>query len=353
MNKISLTALVASAALTATVPALTLTLTLAPAPAASAAPRAPLAGPTVAAPEQITGHAPSLHPEGIAWDPTRRAFLVSSVRHGTVSVVRPDGSTRTLVSDSRIISTYGVHVDRARGRLLVAYADLGVAEKSTERTAHRTGGLGVFDLATGRALHVVDLTHLSPRQGAYAVNDVAIGPDGTAYVSDVSGDAIYRVDRHGRASVLIRDARLTDGHGVGVNGLVLHPAGHLLAVNYGDGRLLRIPLRHPERLTEVALDAPLHGGDGLALRPDGALVAVTNNLANPRGTDAVHVLRSTDGWRTARVAASRTPWPVRGPSTVAPTPYGDYVVSGRLEVVFAPGTPTTDDFVIHRTTTAG
>ncbi|MFF8291180.1 SMP-30/gluconolactonase/LRE family protein [Streptomyces sp. NPDC016309] len=298
-------------------------------------------------PREITGHARSLHPEGIAWDPTRRAFLVSSVRHGTVSVVRPDGRTSTLVSDPRLVSTYGVHVDAARGRLLVAYADLGVAERSGPGTAHRTGGLGIYDLRTGRPLHLVDLTALSPRQQRYAVNDVAVGPDGTAYVSDVSGDALYRVDRHGRASVLVRDARLTDGHGTGVNGLVVHPAGHLLAVNYGDGRLLRVPLRDPRRLGEVALPAPLYGGDGLALRPDGALVAVTNDLANPRGADAVHVLRSGDHWRTARVAAGG-PWPVRGPSTVAHSPYGDHVLSGRLEVVFGPDGRTADDFVVRR-----
>ncbi|WP_063835282.1 SMP-30/gluconolactonase/LRE family protein [Streptomyces sp. NRRL S-118] len=298
-------------------------------------------------PRQITGYAPALHPEGIAWDPTRRAFLVSSVRHGTVSVVRPDGRTTALVSDPRVVSTYGLHVDAVRGRILVAYADLGVAERSEPGTVHRVGGLGVYDLRTGRPLHLVDLTRLSPGQERFAVNDVAVGADGTAYVSDVTGDAIYRVDRRGRASVLVRDAALTDGHGTGVNGLVVHPDGHLLAVNYGDGRLFRVPLRDPGRFTEVALPAPLHGGDGLALRPDGALVAVTNDLANPRGTDAVHVLRSRDRWRSAAAVVSR-PWPVRGPSTAAHTPYGVHVLSGRLEIVFGPDGRTADDFVVRR-----
>ncbi|HEU5110810.1 MAG TPA: hypothetical protein VFT95_19900, partial [Micromonosporaceae bacterium] len=36
----------------------------------------------------LRASAPSLHPEGVAWDATRGAFLVSSLRHGTVSVVR-------------------------------------------------------------------------------------------------------------------------------------------------------------------------------------------------------------------------------------------------------------------------
>jgi len=102
-------------------------------------------------PPVIRGTAPALHPEGFAWDPTRGAFLVGSVKHGTVSVVRPDGSTRTLVSDPHLDSTFGVHVDVRRGRFLVAYADLGLGD--------RTGGasgIGIFDLRTGRTLRLID-----------------------------------------------------------------------------------------------------------------------------------------------------------------------------------------------------
>ncbi|MFF0478740.1 SMP-30/gluconolactonase/LRE family protein [Streptomyces sp. NPDC004284] len=323
-------------------------------PAAAPADAEPTAAPATAAsarfpgawPQRLVGTAASLHPEGIAWDPTRRALLVSSVRHGTVSVLRQDGSVRTLVRDPGIISSYGIHVDAARGRLYVAYADLGVAERSTPRTALRTGGVGVFDLATGRRIHLVDLTRLDPGRAAYAVNDVTVAPDGTAYVSDVFSDAVYRVDRKGRASVLVRDTALTDGKGTGINGIVYHRGGFLLGVNTGDGRLVRIPLRDPAVHT-VALDTALLGGDGLAVRRDGSVVSVTNSLGSPAGHDAVRVLRSTDGWRTAR-AENTTPWPERGPSTVALTPHGSYVLSGRLEVVFGPGNPTTDDFVARR-----
>src|SRR4051812_41151603 len=81
-------------------------------------------------PATITGHAAAVHPEGVAWDPSRQAFLVGSARHGTVSVVRPDGRVSTLVSDPRMVSTFGLRVDVARHRLLVAFADIGVGERS-------------------------------------------------------------------------------------------------------------------------------------------------------------------------------------------------------------------------------
>src|SRR5262245_10694871 len=116
-----------------------------------------LATPTAAAspvrhhglPVTIEATAPSLVPEGVAWDPTRRAFLVGSIRHGTVSVVRPDGRVDTLVSDPRMVSTFGLHVDAARGRLLVSYADMGLGERSTPQTTGVQSGVGIFDLRTG------------------------------------------------------------------------------------------------------------------------------------------------------------------------------------------------------------
>ncbi|WP_253889525.1 hypothetical protein [Actinokineospora diospyrosa] len=300
-------------------------------------------------PAHLVGRAASLHPEGVTWDPTRQAFLVSSARHGTVSVVRRDGGTRVLVDDPAIISSYGVHVDAARGRILVAYADLGVATRSTAETTLKVGGVGVFDLATGRRLFVVDLTRLEPTRAAFAVNDLTFGPDGTIYAADVFSDAVYRITPRGQASVLVRDPALTDGNGVGVNGIVYHPSGNLLGVNTGDGRLIRISLR-TKKVSTVVTPGRLVGGDGLAVRRDGTVVAVTNSLGSPNGTDAVRVLASADGWRTAREQWTNPAWPVRGPSTVAVTPHGDYVLSGRLELLFGPDHTTADDFVLRRAT---
>jgi hypothetical protein len=57
-------------------------------------------------PAVVDGTAPALHPEGVAWDPGRRAFLVGSVRHGTISVVGPGGRVTTLVGpDGRCTSS--------------------------------------------------------------------------------------------------------------------------------------------------------------------------------------------------------------------------------------------------------
>jgi sugar lactone lactonase YvrE len=289
----------------------------------------------------IEATAPTLHPEGVAWDPTRRAFLVSSVRHGTVSVVRTDGSVRTLASDPVMVSTFGVHVDAARHRFLVAYGDIGLGERSGPDTVDKVSGVGIFDLATGRPLHLVDLA-IGP--GNHSANDLAVDRSGNAYVTDPASDAVYRIDVAGHASVLVSDPRLASP-GIGLNGIVWDPAGFLLIVRYSDGTLFRVPLRDPAAFAPVQLGSPLLGGDGMALRPDGDLVVVTNSLGSP-GPDAVTVLRSRGGWKSARVVSRVEPWPGTSPTTVAVTPYGDYAVSGRLELLLA-GT-TSDRFTLRR-----
>jgi DNA-binding beta-propeller fold protein YncE len=274
-------------------------------------------GTAAAAPRVIHGYGEKLHPEGVAWDPTRQAFLVGSYHHGTISVVRADGKARTLVSDPRIANSIGINVDVARNRILATY----------------TEGLGIFDLATGRTLHLVKV-------GKNA-NDVAIDWFGNAYVTDIAGDTIYRVDVQGRASAFVKDPRLASP-AFGMNGIVWHPAGFLLAVHYDSGKLFKISR---SGIDEVRLDKPLKGGDGMALRPNGDLIVVTNKIGTA-GEDAVTVLRPRGLWDSAKVARHAA-WPISAPTTVAVTPFGDYVLNGRLDWLFNENR-TSDEFFISR-----
>ncbi|HEX8347214.1 MAG TPA: SMP-30/gluconolactonase/LRE family protein [Actinoplanes sp.] len=286
----------------------------------------------------LNGSAPSLHPEGIAWDPTRKAFLVSSMRHGTVSVVHPDGTVGTLISDPRMVSTLGVRVDARRRRVLVAFADLGVAERSAPGTVFQSSGLGIFDLATGRVQHHVPLTGIP---GGHLANDIAVDHSGNAYVTDTASDGVYRVDPAGRADVLVRDPRLTGPTG-GLNGIVRHPDGFLLAVHHTTGELWRIGT--DGSLRPVELDQPLVGGDGLALLPSGALVVVTNSLLTA-GRNAVQTCRGGRRWNSARVV-DRSDLP-GAPSTVAVSPRGVHVLDGALDGLIQQGI-TSDSFTIRR-----
>lgn len=290
----------------------------------------------------ITGRAPSLHPEGIAYDPTRKAFLVSSVRHGTVSVVRPNGTVRTLVKDPALVSTLGIHVDARRGRLLVTNADIGLGTRTSPTTRERLAGLAVYDLRTGRRIRYVDLAKTAADGGRHLANDIALAPDGTAYVTDSFAPIVYRVPVGGRAKVFVRDRRLAS-QGFGANGITWL-GGRLVISRYDNGTLWRVSAKGPAKLQPVRLVRRLPGADGLTVKPNGTLLVVTNKASAP-GEDAVFTLRSVDGWRSAKVVRRQVS-PERTPTTAALAWGRPYVLSGRIDLLLA-GT-TTDVFTIRR-----
>lgn len=274
-----------------------------------------------------------LFPEGVAWDPAREALLVGSATSpARVSSVGADGVPRVVVSDPELPGFNGLKVDPDRNRIVATYGSPAVAGPT---------GLATYDATTGARVWVADLATDTP--GEHGVNDVALDRDGTAYVTDSKAGAVYRVDLAGQVSTLVSDPRL--GPAIGANGILVHPSGYLLVINYTTGGLFRIDPRTAD-LTEVWLPKPLIGGDGLALRPNGSLIVVTNALANlPGSSAAVHELRLLAGGRIA-VPLRAQAWPDPAPTTVAVTPSGAYVVDGRLDVFLAGG--SAEDFVLRR-----
>ncbi|MFG1910310.1 hypothetical protein [Kribbella sp. NPDC048928] len=293
-------------------------------------------------PGEIDGRTGNRYPEGIAWDPTRRAFLVGSMATGRISVIGRDGVPHPF-GVAPGVSTFGLHVDAVRNRLLVTYADIGNGERSSESTTYKQSGLAIYNLRTGRLERRVNLNtpRLNPVGGHHGVNDLAIDAAGNAYVTDPASDAIYKVTPAGATRVLVRDERLR-GDTIGANGIVWLPSGDLLTVRYDTGTLFRISPRG--ELSTTGLTSALVGGDGLALTKDGRLIAITNKLGAP-GIEQATVLTSRDNFRTAQVR-SVEPWPVAGPTTAAVTPHGTYVLSGRVDVLIGGG--WSDQFTIRR-----
>lgn len=258
-------------------------------------------------PDTVLVEDPGLHPEGVEWDGERQRFLVSSVTRGTVTAVRDDGDLQTLVDDVSLTSTIGVHIDEAHGRVLVADADVAAVQGDAQGHAR----LGIYELASGERLHMAELTEL--HDGRHFANDVTAGPDGSAYVTDSFSPVIYRVGPEGEASVFLEDPRL-GGEGFGLNGIDHHPDGFLLVAMAGDRTLYRVPLDAPGELSEVELSEPFEA-DGLHLREDGALVAVAITGEGEEQQNEALVLRSEDGWASARIV-DRAPAPGATTATV-------------------------------------
>jgi len=233
-------------------------------------------------------------PEGIEYDTANDRILTGSLAEGSIFQITNDGAVVPVVTDDELVSSVGIEVDEERDRLLVANSDRAVFGGDGTGQAK----LGVYRLSTGERLAMVDLAAAitdAPADAAYFANDVAVGSDGTAYVTDSRMNVVYAVSPDYMASVLYR-FRATEG--LALNGIVAHPDGYLLVT--GGSTLYKLPIAAPAAVMPVALPEPVPGQDGMVWTADGRLAIVSNS------DNRVVALRSSDDWATAEVAGVGT-----------------------------------------------
>lgn len=212
-----------------------------------------------------------LRPEGIAYDDDHEALFMGSVARRKIVRITSDGEVHDFVpSGTGIYAVLGVRVDAAHGLLWAATA----ARPSMEGYDPRDQGkaaLLAFALDSGAPRVSLPLTDGEK----HMLNDVAIAPDGTAYVTDSESGAVWR-------------------HRAADPGLVAFlPAGALRGPNgiACDGR--RLLIAHASGVMVVALESgaraelvvpagsTLGGLDGLYVDGD-VLLGVQNSFGSPR-----------------------------------------------------------------------
>ena len=243
--------------------------TLALAPVAAVAQGAPL----------LTLSDTTLFPEGIVRDDARSRWLLSSVRQRTVVAVDDAGRitpfTRDLPADVGAI--LGIRIDPARGALFAAAAAVPPMQRFTAADTLRAEVLE-FDLATGALRRRIALPAADRQR---VPGDIAIGPDGTLYVSDGLAARLYVIPPRGEVRVV------TSPFIASLQGMVFARDGRaLIAADYRHG-LIRIPLAvtgadaatraGADTVTQITDSAgrKLQGLDGLAWHGD-ALIATYN-----------------------------------------------------------------------------
>jgi len=229
-------------------------------------------------------------PEGVEYDTANGRILTGSISEGSIFQIGNDGAVTAVVTDADLISSVGIEVDEERDRLLVANSDRSVFEEDGAGQAK----LGVYRLSTGERLAMVDLAAAvadAPADAVYFANDVAVGGDGTAYVTDSRMNIVYAVSPEYEPSVLYR-LRATEG--LMLNGIVYHPDGYLLVT--GGSTLYKMPIAAPEAVMPVTLPEAVPGQDGMVWTADGRLAIVSNS------DNRVVALRSEDDWATAEIA---------------------------------------------------
>lgn len=276
-------------------------------------------------PDRIDFTSPDLQPEGVAFDPGAGQFVVGSSTRGTIHHVSDTGDL-VLLTEGTMTSTLGLEVDEATGRVLAA-----------GETGPNNPALGSFDLGSGATIAIIDLSPLAPGPSRLA-NDVALSPDGRAFVTDTFAGVIYEVEPEGTARVFL-DSRPDM---ILPNGIVSHPDGFLLVATLGSSRLLRVPLDDPAATRAVRSPFDVNG-DGMVLLADGTLAVVGSALGPDGSSQGPGVTRyaSMDGWMSAERVSS---WVAEEAATTGA------LRAGTLHVVYAGlFDPTRETYAIVKT----
>ena len=312
-------AVLASTALAAALSLVATTQASAPAAAAVATMQPPV---RIATAYQLPGT--EVYPEGISADPYTGDLYSGSYKDGTIFRMTPGKRlAETFLpagADGRI-SALGLEVDQAR-RLWVINADSGVA---------------VYELRSRRLVASFQV----PGQDAHLVNDLAIAPDGSAYLTDSLRAVVYRVTprqlararEHGGRSQLTPAfdlAGIVEPHEPGtvtLNGIVAHDSGrYLLTADMTGGDLYRIDLS-TGGIRQVALaGSDMLYADGMELRHNKLWVAHADPTAN-----AISRWEITRDGRAARAERRVTDQTLQLPTTLVRKNGSLYVVRSQFD----------------------
>jgi sugar lactone lactonase YvrE len=240
---------------------------------------------------RIAFEAPDSYPEGVVFDSARGVYYVSSARLGTIGKVTSEGVYTVLHADSGLKSSYGLKIHPDGKRLFACVGDANYSRYTSPDTRRKMIRLISVDPESGERLSDVDLSGIVP--GHHFGNDLTFDQQGNIYVTDSYAHVIYKITPDGKASLFAKDKRF-ETEGIGLNGIICHPAGFLLVCNSNTGSIYKVDLANPAQVATVSTDQFFLGADGLLLNNDSTLTLVANG-----GNDKIFQLRSSDNWKSA------------------------------------------------------
>lgn len=276
-------------------------------------------------PALIEARRPDFHPEGTVWDAARGRFLTGSVTEGTIFVVADTGAVTPFIQDDALVTTLGLYLDSRRNRLLVANADFFSEDLGRAQ-------LAIYAHDSGKRLHLVELGALRPSRRNLA-NSVTVDTQGNAYVTDSFTPVIYKVTPGGVASIFVENPKLSS-QTFGLNGIIYHPDGYLLAAVTEPGALFKIPLDNPDSLTAVKVSERI-GVDGMILRQGKLQAVATTYSETGEPNSEVLELASNDNFESAEIINRVRTDPVHYPTTITLREGQPYVTHTHFEELFA------------------
>ncbi|MBZ9714692.1 superoxide dismutase family protein [Deinococcus multiflagellatus] len=259
---------------------------------------------------------PQDFPEGVAYDAKRGLLFTGSAATGTIYAINASTGAVSKFNEGGgqgRASSLGLKVD-TRSRVWSA--------------GGATGKISVFS-PDGFPLAILD----TPKSPNKFINDLAFGPDGSAYVTDSFRPVIFRVGPDLKLSAWLElgGTPIKYGPGINLNGIVATPDGRaLLTIQLNTGELWRIDLR--TRAVRKVMGG-LVNGDGLLL--DGRTLYVARNK-----DQVVSKVNLNADYTAGTLVAEEPVTGLRFPATLAAVG-GDLVVTQSQLDKLQGGTPET------------
>jgi DNA-binding beta-propeller fold protein YncE len=221
-----------------------------------------------------------LVPEGLAFDPTRDVFYLSSMHRKKIVQISADGKVTDFVPSDRynLLPVLGIRVSPIDGTL---WSNSWVENGKTELLHFDKAGV-----LLGR--------YPPPDDRKHGFNDLVVLFDGNVLLTDTTAHKVYRFDTKANAFTELKLSRallMPNGIALADSGLVVYVADQL--------GVIRLDLSSGQS-AEVAPGphSTLAGADGLYWH-NGRLVAVQNGIGTPRiavfqlAADGLHVTKTT------------------------------------------------------------
>jgi sugar lactone lactonase YvrE len=190
-------------------------------------------------------------------------LIIGSLGEGGVWRAAPGASTAEIwikPGENDMMSAIGVLADEKSGVLYLCSSDLSSAGAGTP--GGKPVALKMFDLKTGAPTGSVDL----PDKHSFC-NDIVIGSDGAAYVTDSFNPKVLRLKPGAKEFELwATDNRFDVKDAFGLDGIAFGADGNLYTNTYNGNKLFRIDVNSDGsagKVTELQPSQPVKLNDGL------------------------------------------------------------------------------------------
>jgi hypothetical protein len=210
--------------------------------------------------------------DGIAWREKTKEYLFGDVHLRAVWLRAADGTVRRFSEpDDTLPGVFGLAVDEDHGALWAATSTVSAMPGYTPEQ-DGAAGIAELDLDSGKLRRVARV----PADGqAHVLGHVALAPDGAVFATDSVAGVLWRLARDAKEP----ERFLESDEFVSLQGLVFSPDGKSLFLSDHANGLLRVDLAQRSiRRLDTPPNTTLIGIDGLALAPNGDLLAVQNGL---------------------------------------------------------------------------